>query len=427
MSGPSFTLLECAAGYALFEVVGFEEIGSLLEGSKDTVTDLKRFGRAVKLKGFMPFESAQMALENANAISEHAMTEDLHDFLEMNLPKKAGSYTLGVIDPGLATAISEGLGGVSCRSDDTVREIMRGCRMHLETFVKGLEGGAAEKAQLGLGHSYSRSKVKFNPARSDNMIIQSIALLDQMDKDLNTFAMRVREWYSWHFPELRDIVKDNIMFARAAAYIQDKSNLCHSGGGEDGDSDEKEDKLPGLIEIVGDEETAKAIQAAAKTSMGMDCSAIDMVNIVNFTQRMVKLAEFRKNLSQYLTDKMNVVAPNLSALIGDTVGARLISKVCNDCSVVHIEIYFQTLILTLLTLVLGWILDQLGKSACFYCADFGCRKSVVPCPQNQGKYTEVRSNLSFDVYRACRCKEQGSHISLLGQQVFYRNTHRLFF
>jgi RNA processing factor Prp31 len=323
-----FTLLECAAGYALFEVVAFEEIGSLLEGSMDTVTDLKRFGRAVKLKAFLPFESAQVALENANAISEHAMTEALHDFLEMNLPKKAKKYSLGVIDPGLATAISDGLGGVSCRSDDTVREIMRGCRMHLETFVKGLDGGAAEKAQLGLGHSYSRSKVKFNPARSDNMIIQSIALLDQMDKDLNTFAMRVREWYSWHFPELKDIVKDNIMFARAAAYIQDKATVCHSGGGDGEDDDEKEDKLPGLIEIVGDEDTAKAIQAAARTSMGMDCSAVDMVNIINFTQRMVKLAEFRKNLSNYLTEKMNVVAPNLSALIGDTVGARLISKVC---------------------------------------------------------------------------------------------------
>jgi len=320
-----YTLLESAAGYALFEVVAFEEIGSLLEGSMDTVTDLKRFGRALKLKAFLPFETAQQALENANAISEHAMSESLHDFLEMNLPKKSKKYSLGVIDPGLATAISEGLGGISCRSDDTVREILRGCRLHLTTFVKGLEGGSSEKAQLGLGHSYSRSKVKFNPARSDNMIIQSIALLDQMDKDLNTFAMRVREWYSWHFPELKDVVKDNIMFARAAAYIQDKKTIC-TNASKDDDDDEKEDKLPGLVEIVGDEETAKAIQAAAKTSMGMECSAIDMVNIINFTQRMVKLAEFRKNLSNYLTEKMSIVAPNLSALIGDTVAARLISK-----------------------------------------------------------------------------------------------------
>ena len=81
------------------------------------------------------------------------------------------------------------------------------------------------------------------------------------------------------------------------------------------------------MEIIGDEEVANAVVTAARTSMGMDCSAVDMVNIVNFTQRMVKLAEYRKQLASYLTDKMSVVAPNLSALIGDTVAARLISKV----------------------------------------------------------------------------------------------------
>ena len=315
-----FTLLESAAGYALFEVVAFEEIGGLLEGAMDTVTDRMRFGKAVKLKAFQPFDGAQDALENANAVSEHAMTESLSNFLEMNLPQakkptKVPTFALGVLDPGLATAISSGLPGISCRSDDTVREIGRGCRMHLDYFVKELNGGVAEKAQLGLGHSYSRSKVKFNPARSDNMIIQSIALLDQMDKDLNTFAMRVREWYSWHFPELKDLVKDNYMFARSAAFIQDKASITHD-----------ESKLEGLTEIVGDEDLAKSIVATARTSMGMDCSAVDMVNIVNFTQRMVKLAEYRKKLGIYLTDKMAIVAPNLSALIGDSVGARLISK-----------------------------------------------------------------------------------------------------
>ncbi len=38
---------------------------------------------------------------------------------------------------------------------------------------------------------------------------QAIALLDTLDKDINTFVMRVREWYSWHFPELVKIVNDN--------------------------------------------------------------------------------------------------------------------------------------------------------------------------------------------------------------------------
>ena len=71
-----------------------------------------------------------------------------------------------------------------------------------------------EKAQLGLGHSYSRCKVKFNVNRSDNMITQAICTLDQLDKDINTFAMRVREWYGWHFPELVKVVADNFQYAK---------------------------------------------------------------------------------------------------------------------------------------------------------------------------------------------------------------------
>jgi len=335
-----FILHEAAAGYSLFEVVAFEEIGALLEGA-NTISDLDSFSRAVKLKAFQPFESAEDALSSINAISEHSCTDGLHAFLEMNLPKikkkkegKAPAFALGCIDPALATAIADGMPGLRCRSDETVREVLRGCRLHLHHMVKGLGGGSQEQAQLGLGHSYSRGKVKFNPARSDNMIIQSIALLDQMDKDLNTFAMRVREWYSWHFPELKELVKDNYMYARCAAFIQDKRSLCVGGmkGGEDDmeDGDDSgeapEDKLPGLVEIIGDDEVANAVITAARTSMGMDCSSVDMVNIVNFTQRMVKLAEYRKQLESYLTEKMALVAPNLSTLIGDKVAARLISK-----------------------------------------------------------------------------------------------------
>lgn len=55
-----------------------------------------------------------------------------------------------------------------------------------------LQPGDLEKAQLGLGHSYSRAKVKFNVNRVDNMVIQAIFLLDTLDKDVNSFSMRVR-------------------------------------------------------------------------------------------------------------------------------------------------------------------------------------------------------------------------------------------
>ena len=81
----------------------------------------------------------------------------------------------------------------------------------------------------------------------------------------------------------------------------------------------------GLEEIVGDEDKAREIVDAAKASMGQDISPIDLINIETFARRVISLAEYRLQLHTYLLDKMHAIAPNLSALIGETVGARLIS------------------------------------------------------------------------------------------------------
>jgi nucleolar protein 56 len=60
--------------------------------------------------------------------------------------------------------------------------------------------------------------------------------------------------------------------------------------------------------------------------MGRDLSEADMEIVMAFGKRTASLAAYRKQLSGYLSSRMNTVAPNLAALIGDTVGARLISK-----------------------------------------------------------------------------------------------------
>merc|ERR1719369_2437735 len=74
-----------------------------------------------------------------------------------------------------------------------------------------------------------------------------------------------------------------------------------------------------------DSSKAQAILDAARMSMGMDISAIDLMNIERFAKRLIGLAEYRLELQEYLRSKMGNVAPNLAALIGDVVGARLIS------------------------------------------------------------------------------------------------------
>lgn len=40
------------------------------------------------------------------------------------------------------------------------------------------------------------------------------ALLDDLDKELNNYIMRCREWYGWHFPELGKIISDNLTYCK---------------------------------------------------------------------------------------------------------------------------------------------------------------------------------------------------------------------
>ncbi|PSR89540.1 Nucleolar protein [Actinidia chinensis var. chinensis] len=310
-----YLLYESASGYSLFLAHGLDEIGQNTESVRNSVTDLNRFGKVVKLEAFIPFESALDALNQCNAISEGHMTDELRNFLELNLPKvkegKKPKFSLGVAEPKIGSHILE-VTKIPCQSNEFVLELLRGVRLHFDRFIENLKSGDLEKAQLGLGHSYSRAKVKFNVNRVDNMVIQAIFLLDTLDKDINSFSMRVREWYSWHFPELVKIINDNYLYAKVAKFIENKSELS-------------EDKIPGLIDIVGDEDKAKEIVEAAKASMGQDLSPIDLINVKQFAQRVMDLSEYRKKLYDYLVTKMNDIAPNLAALIGEVVGARLIS------------------------------------------------------------------------------------------------------
>ncbi|CAN4108914.1 unnamed protein product [Withania somnifera] len=310
-----YLLYESASGYALFLAHGIDEIGQNTEAVRNSITDLNRFGKVVKIEAFNPFESALDALNQCNAVSEGQMTEELQNFLERSLPKvkegKKAKFSLGLAEPKLGSHIHE-VTKIPCQSNEFVLEILRGVRLHFEKFIENLKPGDLEKAQLGLSHSYSRAKVKFNVNRVDNMVTQAIVLLDTLDKDINTFAMRVREWYSWHFPELVKIVNDNYLYAKVAKFVDDKSQLS-------------EDKISALTEIVGDEDKAKEIVEAAKASMGQDLSPVDLINVKLFAQRVMDLVEYRKNLYDYLVAKMHDIAPNLAALIGEVVGARLIS------------------------------------------------------------------------------------------------------
>jgi nucleolar protein 56 len=124
--------------------------------------------------------------------------------------------------------------------------------------------------------------------------------------------MRLKEWFSWHFPELTKIVNDNAIFAKLTHFIENR----------DGVTEENRDAIAG---IVLDEEKASQIIEAAKTSMGTDLRDEDCLQIKRWAERVVGLIEFREALIAYLKDRMSAVAPNLGELIGEQVGSKLIA------------------------------------------------------------------------------------------------------
>lgn len=131
---------------------------------------------------------------------------------------------------------------------------------------------------------------------------------------------------------------------------------------------------------------------------GQDIEPVDLINVQTFAQRVIGLADYRTRLYDYLVAKMSDVAPNLAALVGDMVGARLISHAGS---------------LTNLAKSPSSTLQVLGaQKSLFRCIlsfvlvrNFTYFTAVADCGiKFQGtENTQVRSDKSFVIHRACIC------------------------
>ena len=305
-----YILFETAAGYGLFLKEEGEEIGAKDVSVQKSWQEIGRFKRVVSYVSFAPFRDSEHALEDINALSEGQVTQFLAGFLTKTLPSKKKDYELGVNETKMGSAIQENL-GISCVANEHIQEMNRCIRVHATALIPPLKEGDLERACLGLAHYYSRSKVKFNVHRSDNMIIQAIAIVEKLDKDINTFSMRLKEWYGWHFPELLKIISDNGQFCRLAKLLKNKEEVTDA-------------MLPQITEIVNDEEVAQQVLAMCKVSMGGAISEVDMVNIESFAVRLTELVKLREEGAEYLRMKINAVSPNLGALMGDNIAAKYV-------------------------------------------------------------------------------------------------------
>ena len=249
------------------------------------------------------------ALSEATAIVEGSMGSIMQKFLQKEIVAQGlTKEKLLLADKGLAQAVHKEL-GIDCEGQTRLAlESTRLIRDQFSALLPNVSDATMTQMNLGLAHSLSRYKLKFSPDKVDTMIVQAVALLDDLDKELNSYSMRAREWYGWHFPEMAKILNDNETFCRVVQVMGDRTK-CTTTDFSD------------LLE----DDTVEELKEAAQISMGTEVSDEDLLNITLLCDQVVSIGKYRRQLGEYLRNRMNAIAPNLTAMVGELVGARLIA------------------------------------------------------------------------------------------------------
>ena len=193
----------------------------------------------IELISFQPFQDTADAVAAITACQEGKVSSSLQQFLTKRikklLKKSSPDYsTLAIADKTLAVNIKQDIlsttdnnNKMKVVNDDKTAEVFRGIRCYMndllgdtadgdDTTGTGLSSSDMHKMQLGLSHSLGRYKLKFSADKVDTMIIQAVGLLDELDKEINTYAMRVKvhtqfgvRLNEWH---LYDFVSHSVIF-----------------------------------------------------------------------------------------------------------------------------------------------------------------------------------------------------------------------
>jgi nucleolar protein 56 len=175
-------------------------------------------------------------------------------------------------------------------------------------------GFVKDAKELGLWNrnvsmELAKLRVKGAAEKRDLVIAQAIQTLDDVDRTVNLFMGRLREWYGVHFPELDRLVEKHETYARLVMNLGYKDNFTV-------EALEKE-SIP--------KDRAENIGAVAEKSMGADMAEQDLEEIQALSKNVLEMYELRKNMENYVNNTMEEVAPNTKAVAGALLGARLIA------------------------------------------------------------------------------------------------------
>ncbi len=147
-------------------------------------------------------------------------------------------------------------------------------------------------------------------SRPDLQLVQAIQALDETDKYLNVVATRASEWYGLYFPELNQMMQDNIALCKMISEVGRRNAFTADAMAGRGFSDKK----------------VEAILEASGRSKGGELSEPDFARVKALAALAVLLGGEREKLNEYVESAMKRISPNVCEVAGATIGARLMAK-----------------------------------------------------------------------------------------------------
>ena len=276
----------------------------------DTLVGIFAFDETGNILNFIDFDDQkQKLIQFYDAIADGIIQSTYENFL---LELKNSGFDEFIFDnKELQTLTSQILGYKAIFEGFSLE--LKNFRLNLETQLKKVGINKSKDEILAqykeISKVLTKKKVSQASGHSDNMIIQIIGTLDVIKKSISLFSSHLREWYGLHFPELTDkVVDDNILLAKLVSFIGAREKFTY-------------ENLKNNFEFT--ENKINILQKYASDSMGAN---FDLKIVQDYASQIVSLDSYRQGLEDYLTDLMEKSAPNINAIIGSLIGAKLIAK-----------------------------------------------------------------------------------------------------
>lgn len=140
------------------------------------------------------------------------------------------------------------------------------------------------------------TKEKLKVPKRDRIIMHVIGVIDELDRTLNNFTERLREWYGLHFPEMVRAVPSHEKFVGLIAKYGSRDNIDD-----------------------------KKVRASGEDSGGMPFTKEDVAAVQQFSYHLQGFYKSRGELVKYLDRACKEAVPNTSGIAGALLAARLLS------------------------------------------------------------------------------------------------------